>query len=134
VSPSPPAVSGQARVFVRRDGSAFPVFQPRRDAYVYDDVTYNVGPSTVAGKDAGHWIRRNGQPLAGPVPQPNGLTFVYQDFAGNNISSPTGNEDNIARVLVTVRTRSSATFTNQAQDDTDSTRIFLRNRCAGGAC
>ncbi len=106
---------------------------PRREVYVYDRLEYDIGLSTVAGQSAGLWIRRslNGgpaQPVAGPLPANGGLVFAYEDENGDNIGNPSANLANIWRVRVRVRTNSRATFKNQAQDDTDSTRIYLRNR------
>lgn len=129
---SPTPEQSQARLFrfaVTRPSGLV----PRRDVYVYDQIEYDVAQSNVAGQAAGLWIRRklnegSAQPVAGPLPPQGGLVFAYQGQRGNNITNPAGTENSIARVLVTVRTNSRATFKNQAQDDTDSTRIYLRNR------
>ena len=96
-----------------------------QDVYVYDDVAYGVDTSSVAGI-LGTWIRRNNAPLSGPVPA-GGLSFVYQDSLGNILSNPP-DLGRIARVRVLVTTNSRAKFNNKAQDDTDSTFVYLRNR------
>ena len=121
-SPEPLASEKRARLY---DGVPAGLL-PRQDVYVYDNVRYNVGASTVTSIP-GLWIRRNSQPLVGPLPASGGLAFVYEDSLGNVLSSPP-NLNNIARVRVTVRTHSRAKFNNQAQHDTDSTIVYLRNR------
>lgn len=125
VKPSPDPVLQQARVFSGRSGTAIPgTLRPRQDAYVYDVITYDVGESTVAGTNVGRWIRRNAQPLAGPLPPGGGLTFVYSDENG----ALTTDANSIRRVRITVTTNSRARFKDQAQADTDSTIVYLRNR------
>lgn len=125
VKPNPDPVLQQARVFSGREGTAIPDnFLPRGDSYVYDVVTYDVAESTVAGTNVGRWIRRNGQPLAGPLPAGGGLTFAYTDQNG----APTADASGIRRIRITVTTHSRARFKDQAQADTDSTIIYLRNR------
>lgn len=122
VNPSPQAVATDKRARLY-DGVPLNLL-PRRDVYVYDELTYDVSTSTGV---PGLWIRRNGQPLAGPLPSSGGLVFAYQDSLGNDLgSSPSAND--IARVRLVVKTNSRAKFNNQAQDDTDSTIVYLRNR------
>jgi hypothetical protein len=122
VKPRPQALASEKRARLY-DGVPLGLL-PRQDVYAYDDVTYDVSTSTSV---PGLWIRRNGQPLAGPLPASGGLVFAYQDSLGNDLgSSPSLN--NIARVRLVVKTNSRAKFNNQAQDDTDSTIVYLRNR------
>ncbi|MDQ3524384.1 MAG: hypothetical protein M3451_04945, partial [Chloroflexota bacterium] len=74
------------------------------------------------------WIRRNpgsgAQPLAGPLPANGGLVFAYEDGNGATTADPNA----MRRIRVTVTTNSRARFKDQAQADTDSTIIYLRNR------
>jgi prepilin-type N-terminal cleavage/methylation domain-containing protein len=93
--------------------------------YVYDVVRYDVNTSNVPGV----WIRRNSQPLAGPVLAATGLQFSYRLRNNSQTSNPTVAErDLIVAVGVTVRMESQAKFNNEAQRDTGSTTVFLRNR------
>lgn len=95
-------------------------------AYLYDVVRYDVGTS--AGVP-GAWIRRNNQPMAGPVPSAAGVQFVYRRADGTVIASPTAlTRERIAQIDVTVRTESQARFSNVPQQDTASTTVYLRNR------
>ena len=127
VVPSPPAVAADKRARVFTNVVTTSPLQPRQDVYVYDEIKYDV--STSSGMP-GYWIRRrsqpNGtpQPLAGPLPSTTGLEFAYEDAAGN----PTATRDDIARIRVKVTTSSRAKFNGRAQDDTDWTTIYLRNR------
>lgn len=124
LKPKPRALASERRARLYSGGPAG--LRARQDVYVYDEVAYAVGTSAVAGIP-GKWIRRNGQPLVGPLPASGGLSFVYQDSLGNVLPSPP-NPSSIARVRVAVKTNSRAKFNNQAQDDTDSTIVYLRNR------
>lgn len=124
VKPIPVAAASERRARLY-DGAPSGLL-PRQDVYVYDQVAYDVGGSTVTGIP-GLWIRRNGQPLVGPLPASVGLSLVYQDSLGNTLPNPP-NLNAIARVRVVVRANSQAKFNNQAQNDTDSTIVYLRNR------
>ena len=127
VAPSPLAVAADKRARLFDNVVTATPLQPRQDVYVYDEIRYDVD---VSSGMPGHWIRRRSQPtatpqpLAGPLPSSGGLTFVYEDAAG----TPTAALNDIARVRVKVTTNSRAKFNNRAQDDTDSTTIYLRNR------
>lgn len=125
VTPNPlvAAAEGRARLYNLPAGA--PTYQRGQDAYVYDRLTYDIGTSLGV---PGTWIRRNpgsgAQPLAGPLPASGGLVFVYTDANG----ATTVDVDAVRRIKVTVTANSRAKFKDQAQVDTDSTIIYLRNR------
>ena len=123
LKPLPQAVASgkRARLYAGAPGGLL----QGQDVYVYDDIAYGADTSSVAGI-RGRWIRRNNQPLAGPIAA-DGLSFVYQDSLGNTLSN-TPNVGDIARVRLLVKTNSRAKFNNRPQDDIDSTIIYFRNR------
>lgn len=126
VAPNPAitAAEGRARLYNLPAGA--PTYLRRQDAYVYDRLTYDIGTS--AAVPGATWIRRNpgsgAQPLAGPLPANGGLVFAYEDGNGATTADPNA----MRRIKVTVTTNSRARFKDQAQADTDSTIIYLRNR------
>lgn len=128
LTPSPaaqaqPADEARARRFT---AALVPPSDTGAAVFLYDAVRYDVGTS--AGI-SGSWIRRNNQPMAGPVPAATGLRFVYRRADGSAIASPTAvTRDSIAQIDVTVRTESQARFSNAPQQDTASTTVYLRNR------
>lgn len=126
VTPNPPVAAAEGRARLYNLPAGAPTYQRRQDAYVYDRLTYNIGTSS--GVPGTTWIRRNpgsgAQPLAGPLPATGGLVFTYTDANGATTADPNA----IRRIKVTVTINSRAKFKDQAQVDTDSTIIFLRNR------
>lgn len=96
--------------------------------YVYDAVRYDIGESSNTLGVQGYWIRRNSQPLAGPVNAATGLQFVYRLRDNSQTSNPpeTALRDIVA-IDVTVRTQSQGKLSNQPQRDTAATTIYLRN-------
>ncbi|CAN5835005.1 hypothetical protein BH23GEM3_BH23GEM3_07700 [soil metagenome] len=120
VAPSPAATAERVRVY---GGSSFPSdVAPGSRVYLYQSVSYAVGAGT--GSSAGEqWILRDGTAFAGPVPA-NGLQLAYE-YSGAG-SGP----DNVRSIGITVLANSRARFgqNRTPQDNTASTRIFLRNR------
>jgi type II secretory pathway pseudopilin PulG len=88
--------------------------------FVWQEIEYDMSTSNIPGI----WIRRNSQPMAGPVPGNDGLQFTYVDVNGD----PTGNVNAIASIRLEVRTESRAKFKDTPQTQTARTEIYLRNR------
>lgn len=130
LQPTVPALQGDDRTF---SGATFiPTLGwatiPRgTPVYLWQEVSYDVAASNIPGI----WIRRNSQPMAGPVPAANGpnagLQFTYRT-ANNLILLPPVPGGDVASIGLTVRTESRAKFNNTPQLQADSTQVYLRNR------
>lgn len=126
--------SGTSRVRVYADSSELlPTELTTEDyVYLYRDVTYDVNTSNVPG----HWIRRNSDPMAGPVPAKGGLVFSYYEYDGstepfNEITDDvigSGKLDDVAMIGIRVVAQSREEFNGVPQKDTAFTEVFLRNR------
>jgi prepilin-type N-terminal cleavage/methylation domain-containing protein len=105
--------------------------------YLYRTVTYDVGASDFPDQ----WIRRNAEAMSGPVPNDGGLVFTYfapaggvdQDItadieAAADLAARQALLNDVRRVRIQVNTQSTATFGGQAQGQSDSTEVYLRNR------
>lgn len=143
LQPDPPVVApaptaSRVRVF---SSIAVPIPPDRASAdpvYLFRDVRYDRTSSTVLGNPVpGSWIRRNSEPVAGPVAPDRGLVFSY--FSWNNA---TGEEEDITdRVIadqtllnavtgigISVVAHSRTRFGGSPQSDSAATRVALRNR------
>jgi prepilin-type N-terminal cleavage/methylation domain-containing protein len=122
---SDPATS-QVRVYSGAPVS--PDLQSGMRVYVTEQVTYAIGPDP-SGLP-GTWILRNGQTLAGPVPDVGGLAITYLDGTGSVLASTASAADRAAirQVQLSVTTNSRAEFAGSPQKDSSTTVISLRNR------
>lgn len=120
VAPSPAATAERVRTYA---GSGFPSdVAAGSQVYLYETTAYTVGTGT-SSSTGEQWILRDGIPFAGPVPA-NGLQLTYEfDGAGTG-------PDDVRSIGVTVLANSRAKFgdSRTPQNNTASTRIFLRNR------
>jgi prepilin-type N-terminal cleavage/methylation domain-containing protein len=127
------ASESAARMFagVPHPGIGSPDTLQRVDrVYLYTKARYAVGA------DAGgeQWILRGAgadelHQLAGPVDGDSGLVFAYLDSDGQPITdlADPDERNRIARIEVTVVTRSHAEFGGVPQRDSASTTVHLRN-------
>jgi prepilin-type N-terminal cleavage/methylation domain-containing protein len=139
--PVPAAITASAsrvRVFSSKSVPIPPDRASADPVYLFRDVTYDKSTSTVLGNPVpGSWIRRNSEPVAGPVAADRGLRFSY--FAWNQATST--EEDITAEVVadqgrlravtaiwISIVAQSRARFNNTPQSDSASTRVSLRNR------
>jgi prepilin-type N-terminal cleavage/methylation domain-containing protein len=102
--------------------AAAPVARGSR-VYVYEEVGYRAQDG---------WIERligDWHPMAGPLPAADGLVFRYFRANGSELGAPVAAADRwqIASIRVSVRTRSTASFGNQHQEDLATTTVSLRN-------
>lgn len=130
VTPNPPAqasapADARARRFTLAAGAPAAA-DTGVAAYLFDVVRYDVAASSGV---QGSWIRRNNQPMAGPVPATGGLQFTFRRANGTVIAAPNAaTRDSIAQIDIAVRTESQARFNNRPQQDTAATTVYLRNR------
>lgn len=115
-APAPAATAARVRRFT--DAPAGVPAAAR--AYVAETVTFDGG---TADGLTGNWLRRNGVPVAGPLPA-NGLRFQYLNAAG----AAAATVDEIESIRIDVVTQSRARFNQAPQNTHASTLIHLRNR------
>jgi prepilin-type N-terminal cleavage/methylation domain-containing protein len=110
--------------------------QPGRSAvFLFEEVTYGIGSSNVAGT----WLRRRArtataagtfQAIAGPLVG-DGLVLEYRDDAGNVLSTPVASPADIGQIDITVRMESRKAESTLKQQEEMQTTVYLRNRGGG---
>lgn len=102
--------------------------------YLFDHVNYSVGADP-QGRVPGQWLLRGNNdglhPVAGPLPDAQGLTISY--FGRNSDPMPVPlltqlERDSVFRVRVRLETVSSGRISGQTDTEVDSMDVFLRNR------
>ncbi|CAN5788385.1 hypothetical protein BH23GEM3_BH23GEM3_26090 [soil metagenome] len=109
-------------------------------AFVYEEVGYDVRMAAGASTGAGmYWLRRvigfeaDGTPrweaMAGPLPAADGLELRYSRADGTAIAAPVTAAElpQVARIALTVRTRSRTRTHGVPQLSEASTLVYLRN-------
>lgn len=120
--------SGQFVVY-RFTGVGFPVVPAHQSVFVHDRVAYSVAQGT----DNLYWLQRSygatPQPLAGPLPDADGLRLTY--FSTALAPIPVANFPaalgTVGRVRVDMTARSRVRINRQAEMERDSITVSLRN-------
>jgi prepilin-type N-terminal cleavage/methylation domain-containing protein len=138
--PLPPAGAGPARMYTPREPGATLGILPGADGlppgtpvHLFDRVRYEV--ARPSGSEH-FWIRRNTgpamlmHPLAGPVPEVDGLRFRYFDGDGREVEGPLDRHARSAVRTIAVRLVTKATSGTGGTiiHDSAAALVHLRNR------
>jgi len=118
----------------RFTGSGFPAVGVGSRVALFELVQYDVGTTSgLASASDSLWVERGTgapgtqQPLAGPLPAANSLTFRYRDAAGTTVPQPITTLSTVGSVVVRLTARSRRQAAKDYATQTDSVTIFLRN-------